>query len=96
MLFEPGLVGQLEVRNRLMRSATAERLADAVTGAPSAKQAEMYKKLAEGGIGLIVTGHAYVERPGKAHPEMASIADDSLILPGERWSVLPRRRARGW
>ena len=79
ILFEPAFVGQLTVRNRLMRSATAERVADPVTGAPGARQAEMYRKLAEGGTGLIVTGHAYIERPGKAHPEMASIADDSLI-----------------
>jgi 2,4-dienoyl-CoA reductase-like NADH-dependent reductase (Old Yellow Enzyme family) len=79
ILFEPAFVGQLTVRNRLMRSATAERVADPVTGAPGARQAEMYRVLAEGEIGLIVTGHAYVERPGKAHPEMASIADDNVI-----------------
>jgi 2,4-dienoyl-CoA reductase-like NADH-dependent reductase (Old Yellow Enzyme family) len=42
----------------------------------------MYADLARGGIGLIVTGHAYVERVGQAHPEMSSLADDALI---EAW-----------
>jgi len=79
MLLEPCSVGRLALRNRMMRSATAERLADAVTGAPTARQADMYLALARGGIGLIITGHAYVERLGKAHPEMASISDDSVI-----------------
>jgi 2,4-dienoyl-CoA reductase-like NADH-dependent reductase (Old Yellow Enzyme family) len=39
----------------------------------------MYTALAQGGVGLIVTGHAYVERGGQAHPEMASIASDDVI-----------------
>jgi len=92
ILFEPGSVGGLAVRNRMMRSATAERVADPVTGAPHAKQAEMYRRLAEGGIGLIVTGHAYVELPGKAHPEMASIAEESLI-PLWRETIRPAQHA---
>jgi 2,4-dienoyl-CoA reductase-like NADH-dependent reductase (Old Yellow Enzyme family) len=79
ILFEPITLGSLQLRNRLMRSATAERVADPTTGAPSPRQVAMYRALAEGGVGLIVTGHAYVARAGQAHPEMASIADDALI-----------------
>lgn len=79
LLFEPITVGALTLRNRMMRSATAERMADPQTGAPQPRLAALYRALAEGGIGLIVTGHAYVHPGGKAHPDMASIADDGVI-----------------
>jgi len=78
-LFDPIRVGGLTLRNRLMRSATAERLSDAATGAPRPALRDMYLRLAEGGVGLIVTGHAYVDRSGQAHPEMSSMANHRLI-----------------
>jgi 2,4-dienoyl-CoA reductase-like NADH-dependent reductase (Old Yellow Enzyme family) len=78
-LFEPVTIGNLQLRNRLMRSATAERMSDPETGSPLPRLGAMYAALAEGGVGLIVTGHAYVERGGKAHPEMSSIASDDVI-----------------
>jgi 2,4-dienoyl-CoA reductase-like NADH-dependent reductase (Old Yellow Enzyme family) len=52
----------------------------------------LYATLARGGVGLIVTGHAYVERQGKAHPEMASIAADDLI-PAWRKAIRPAQEA---
>lgn len=78
-LFEATEVGGLRLRNHLMRSATAERMADFDTGAPLPKMTALYRDLAEGGAGLIVTGHAYVTRGGKAHPEMAALDRDDLI-----------------
>ncbi len=79
LLFEPLRVGTLDLPNRIMRSATAERMADSATGAPRPALAGLYADLARGGVGLIVTGHCYVDRRGKAHPQMASIADDDVI-----------------
>ncbi len=79
-LFDPITIGTLTLRNRLMRSATGERMADATTGAPLPRLQALYRTLAEGGVALIVTGHAYVMPSGKCHSEMASIADDALIL----------------
>lgn len=78
-LFEPLTIGTLTLRNRMMRSATAERMVDPETNAPQPRLGGMYRALAEGGVGLIVTGHAYIARGGKAHPEMASIANDAMI-----------------
>jgi 2,4-dienoyl-CoA reductase-like NADH-dependent reductase (Old Yellow Enzyme family) len=78
-LFEPISIGSLHLRNRMMRSATAERMADPQSGAPLPKLAELYRELALGGIGLIVTGHIYVDRGGKAHPEMAALDSNDLI-----------------
>jgi 2,4-dienoyl-CoA reductase-like NADH-dependent reductase (Old Yellow Enzyme family) len=42
--------------------------------------------LAEGGVGLIITGHAYVARRGQATPAQLGIYDDKLI-PGLRAMV---------
>lgn len=79
MVFEPLELGTITLRNRIVRSATAERLASEVEGAPWPQLAVLYEELAAGGAGTIVTGHCYVERDGKAHQEMASLAKDSLV-----------------
>ncbi len=78
MLFEPGKIGTLVLPNRLVRSATAERLADA-EGRPGPGLKQCYRDLATGGVGLIVTGHMYVHPSGKAHPEMVGVYADDLI-----------------
>ncbi len=91
-LFDSISIGSLHLSNCIMRSATAERLAHPETGAPLPKLADIYRALADGGVGLIVTGHAYVERSGKAHPEMASIVQDDLI-PAWREAICPAQRA---
>lgn len=92
ILFSPLQIGSLRVRNRLVRSATAERLGDPVTGAPGERLQAMYLALAQGGVGTIITGHAYVHMSGKCHPEMSSIAEDSLI-PLWRETIRPAQQA---
>jgi len=77
-LFTPGNIGALSLPNRLVRSATAERMADA-DGRPRAQLQALYRELARGGVGLIITGHMYVHPSGKAHPEMAGAYSDDLI-----------------
>jgi len=74
-------IGRLELRNRFMRSATAEYLADAVSGAPDPRLAGMYRELAVGEVALIVTGHVCVNPSGRTNRWMASMADDALITP---------------
>lgn len=78
LLFTPKRIGTMEIRNRFVRSATAERGA-ADDGSPHADLAGIYRKLAEGGVGLIISGHMYVAPSGKAHPGMVGIYDDFLI-----------------
>jgi len=92
ILFEPITIGTLQLPNRIMRSATAERLVTPETGAPRPKLGRLYHALAKGGVGLIVTGHAYVERSGRTHAEMSSIAQDELI-PIWREVIRPAQRA---
>ncbi|MBU0493841.1 MAG: NADH:flavin oxidoreductase [Chloroflexi bacterium] len=76
-LFRPGQIGVLEVKNRLVRSATAERMADD-EGRPTPRLLAMYRELARGGVGLVITGHLYVHPGGKCHPEMTGIYSDEL------------------
>jgi 2,4-dienoyl-CoA reductase-like NADH-dependent reductase (Old Yellow Enzyme family) len=77
-LFEPMTIGSLEVRNRFVRSATAESLSDE-EGRPLPELTEMYRALARGGVGLIITGHAYVHSGGRCHKRMSGINDDDLV-----------------
>lgn len=78
MLFTPGKIGSLLLHNRLVRSATAERMAKE-NGAPRPALRELYKTLVEGDVGLIITGHMYIADRGKCHQEMTGIQDDDLI-----------------
>ena len=77
-LFTSGDIGTLALPNRLARSATAERMADA-DGVPKPGLKGLYRELAQGGVGLIITGHMYVHPSGKAHPEMTGIYADEMV-----------------
>ncbi|MBN2046293.1 MAG: NADH:flavin oxidoreductase [Anaerolineaceae bacterium] len=81
--FTPFSFKGLTIRNRSMRSATAERMSTEDRGLVTEKLIQHYEELAKGGVGLIITGHMYVHRAGKCHPEMTSIASDEVI-PGLR------------
>ncbi|MFC2031286.1 NADH:flavin oxidoreductase, partial [Chloroflexota bacterium] len=75
-LFSPIEIGSVRLDNRLVRSATAECLVTEPLGRATPALASLYRELAEGGVGLIVTGHAYVHPQGRAHPEMLSVHCD--------------------
>ncbi|MBN1307800.1 MAG: NADH:flavin oxidoreductase [Chitinispirillaceae bacterium] len=78
-LFEPAMMGRLSVKNRIVRSATYEGLCDR-NGVPTPGYGEMYRALAAGGCGTIITGFAYVTRQGRAiQPLQAGIDSDDRI-----------------
>lgn len=79
-LFEPGKMGTLELPNRLVRSATAERMASE-EGFVTPKLANLYQELALGGVGLIISGHLFIHPQGKCHTEMTAVYDDRF-MPG--------------
>ncbi len=78
ILFEVSNIAGLELKNRLVRSATAERMCDE-DGRPEQAMIDLYADLARGGVGLIVTGHAFVHESGKAHPTMTAVHRDDLV-----------------
>ena len=79
-LFEPGRINGLTLKNRFVRSATWEGMA-AEDGSVTAPLIDLYTLLADGGVGLIITGHSYVHPSGKHSPrQLGSYSDD--LLPG--------------
>ncbi|MFH0889214.1 MAG: NADH:flavin oxidoreductase [Planctomycetota bacterium] len=78
IIFEPKRIGQLEVKNRLMRSATAERLVDK-NGAVTDDLVSYYKVLAAGDVGTIVTGYTAVDPRGRSGWQMMAIDNNNLI-----------------
>lgn len=79
MLFLETMISGISVKNRIMRSATHDGLADE-NGAPSDKLIAKYEHLAKNEIGCIITGYAAVSRNGVSpYPRMMKIYDDSVI-----------------
>ncbi len=84
-VFEPLKIGRLEVKNRFMRSATWDASADE-TGRVTDTSVALYRNLGEGGIGLIVSGYAFVSPHGQAVAGQYGIYCDEMI-PGLRRMV---------
>lgn len=78
VLFEPFRIGPMEIRNRFVRSATTSYWSDE-QGIVRPEIIDLYRRLAEGGVGLIVKGHMYVTESGKAHTGMAGISSDANV-----------------
>jgi len=78
ILFEPVTVGNLELKNRFLRSATYYALSD-MDGFVGQQSIDLMRRLAENEVGLIVTGYAYVLKSGQSFPDMNGIQDDDHI-----------------
>ena len=64
-LFEPFSIGKLQLKNRFVRSATWDAMADN-DGMVTNNSIALYRKLGQANIGLIVSGYAFVSPVGKA------------------------------
>lgn len=79
MLFNETAITGFRVKNRIIRSATHDGLADE-NGAPCDKLISKYERLAKCEIGCIITGYAAVSKNGVSpYPRMLKIYDDSVI-----------------
>jgi len=78
ILFTPVQVGSVTVPNRFVRSATHDFMADAEGNVTDA-HIELYSRLAEGEVGLIITGHAHVQPSGQASPRQMAVFDDRFV-----------------
>lgn len=78
ILLTPVKIGRIEIQNRFVRSATHEFMAED-DGTPTGRHVELYRGLAEGETGLIITGHAYVNPNGKASLKQTGIFDDRFV-----------------
>ncbi|MBT8351440.1 MAG: NADH:flavin oxidoreductase, partial [Deltaproteobacteria bacterium] len=77
-LFEPSEINGMRLSNRFVRSATWEGMAGE-DGSCTPKLLETVSRLSAGGVGLIITGHAYINKQGQAGEWQLGIYEDRLI-----------------
>jgi 2,4-dienoyl-CoA reductase-like NADH-dependent reductase (Old Yellow Enzyme family) len=77
-LFTPLRIGPVTVPNRFVRSATHDFMAEE-DGSITERNISLFTRLAEGEVGLIITGHAYVNPAGKASLRQVGVHDDRMV-----------------
>ena len=78
VLFEQNKLAGITLRNRFVRSATFEGMGSDNGLVKPALTGKM-RELAEGGVGLIITGHTYFSIEGKASPGKIAVDRDECI-----------------
>jgi 2,4-dienoyl-CoA reductase-like NADH-dependent reductase (Old Yellow Enzyme family) len=78
-LFEQTSINGMTLQNRLVRSATWEGMCRA-DGRPTDKLINLYRELARGGVGLIITGYTFVRPDGKQAPGKMGIHTDDFAF----------------
>ena len=77
-LFEQSEINGMTLSNRFVRSATWDGLATD-EGACTPRMNDLMARLADGGVGLIITGHAFVHQLGWHQPWQLGIHTDERI-----------------
>lgn len=77
-IFEEARIGGILSKNRIIRSATQEGLA-VDDGQIGEELISVYKSLAEGGVGIIITSMVGVDENSRVFPLMMKSYDDSFI-----------------
>lgn len=90
-LFDRVMIRDMEVKNRFVRSATWENMT--ADGQMNDELFDIYEELAEGEVGLILTGYANIVEEEQPNAGMFGIYDDSFI-PGYK-ELCKRVHAKG-
>lgn len=77
-IFEASTINGMQLQNRFVRSATWEGMAEE-DGTVTSKLIDLMVQLAQGGVGLIISGHAYVCRQGQAGPRQLGVYSEALV-----------------
>ena len=77
-IFSPLKLSNMELKNRLIRSATWEGIAS-IDGSIDDRIYEIYTELSKGGIGGIITGFTSVSSSDVYFDGMMRLSDDKLI-----------------
>ncbi len=78
-LFEPGRIGTMGLKNRIIMAPLGHFSADA-KGSPTSRTIDYYVERAKGGVGFIIAGGSSV-RPEARVPGMFWLYDDKCIPP---------------
>jgi 2,4-dienoyl-CoA reductase-like NADH-dependent reductase (Old Yellow Enzyme family) len=81
-LLNPGRIGSLDLRTRLVRAGTSETMATE-TGLATDELVALYERLARSRLGLLLTGHLYCHPRGQYARRQTGIYSDDHI-PGLR------------
>lgn len=85
ILFTPLKLRNITLKNRIIRSATYEGLADP-NGEPRIELAQVYRDVAAGGAGTIITGFTFVSQSGRAmQPGQCGMDHDNKI---DAWKAI--------
>jgi 2,4-dienoyl-CoA reductase-like NADH-dependent reductase (Old Yellow Enzyme family) len=76
-VFENTTIGSIQMKNRILRSATHEGLSDE-KGGPLPELAALYERLVRGGAGAIITGYFGVQANGRTLKNMKMIDHDDF------------------
>ncbi len=77
-VFEKSMIGTIEFKNRILRSATHEGMGDK-SGKPIKEFYDLYQKLAKGGVGGMITGYVGIKQNGKTVFNMRMFDKDDYI-----------------
>lgn len=77
-IFGKTKIKNMNMKNRLFRGGLWEELADD-KGHMTTELFNVYKELAEGGVGTIITGYAFIIEDEQPNPGMMGIYNDSFI-----------------
>lgn len=77
-LFETASINKMTLKNLFVRSSTWEGMADG-NGEVTELLIDLYRDLARGGVGLILTGGAFITKRGQIGLGMLGAHDDALI-----------------
>ena len=75
-LFSPKKIGNIQIKNRIVRSATFMHIAEKY-GYIGDRYLKVYDELSKGGTGLIITGAVAVDPTGTGGPYQVCLYDDS-------------------
>ena len=78
LVLEPGSIGPVTTRNRLVRAGTSESMAGP-GGEVTDELVTLYENLARGGAGLIFTGHFYCHPRGRYGRRQVGIDSDDRV-----------------
>jgi 2,4-dienoyl-CoA reductase-like NADH-dependent reductase (Old Yellow Enzyme family) len=77
-LFEKTAIRNMTLKNRFVRSATFESMANP-DGSTTPDLIRLTRDLAAGEVGLIITGYAYISEIGKSRPTQTGAHSDSML-----------------
>jgi 2,4-dienoyl-CoA reductase-like NADH-dependent reductase (Old Yellow Enzyme family) len=84
------LPGGIIIKNRLVKSAMSEALAT-TNHRPTQLLVRLYKRWAEGGIGLCITGNVMVDRRAIGEPNNVVVEDDADLEILQQWAAAGTR-----